>query len=92
VRQTVLRVLAALASTAATPAAALDFETCIPRPGETPAFSVEHGGKTYALRTEECREEFLSDPERYAQLYEALQELAREAGAADPGSVALVPS
>jgi YHS domain-containing protein len=46
---------------------------------------VEHGGKTYRLATEECREQFLSDPERYAQLYDALAELE-----AQPAS--LVPS
>ncbi len=72
--------------------AAVEFEACIPGPGEAPAFEVEHAGKSYDLRTEECRDEFLSDPERYAQLYEALQQLAREAGAADPGAVSLVPS
>ncbi len=74
--------------------AAVEFETCIPGPGETPAFTVEHAGKTYGLRTEECRDEFLSDPERYAQLYEALQELARAEGRPPEtaGSVSLVPS
>jgi YHS domain-containing protein len=75
-------------------AAAVEFETCIPAAGETPAFTVEHAGKTYGLRTEECRVEFLSDPERYAQLYEALQELARTEGRPPEtaGSVSLVPS
>ena len=76
-------------------ASALEFETCIPAPGETPAFTVDHAGKTYGLRTEECRDEFLTDPERYAQLYEALQELARTSGretAAGAGGVSLVPS
>ncbi len=74
--------------------AGLEFETCIPGPEEKPAFVVEHAGKTYGLRTEECRVEFLTDPERYAQLYEALQELARTQGRPPDtaGSVSLVPS
>ena len=86
-----LIVTAALHSDAAS---AIEFETCIPAPGGTPAFTVEHAGKTYGLRTEECRDEFLTDPERYAQLYEALHELARTTGreTAGAGGVSLVPS
>jgi YHS domain-containing protein len=71
------------------------FEDCIPKTGETLDFTAEHGGRVYALRSEACRELFLTDPERYAQLYEALQELARsgEPAAVAPGdSVSLVPS
>ena len=82
-------ILAALGAAAAAHAAALDFESCIPKSGETPAVSVEHAGKTYGLRSEECRREFLSDPERYAQLYEALLELRKQTGAEE---VSLVPS
>lgn len=90
--RSVLLLLAAGLSVAAWPASALDFETCVPRPGEAPAFTVEHAGKTYGLRSEECRDEFLSDPERYAQLYEALLELREQAGTSDAGDVSLVPS
>ena len=52
---------------------------------------VEHGGKSYRLRDEACREEFLSDPERFAQLYDAIAEL-RAAGQTVAKSESLVPS
>ena len=64
------------------------------RAGGESSVAVEHAGKTYRLASEACREEFLSDPERYAQLYDALAEL--EAGgkrvAARPRDASLVPS
>ena len=34
-----------------------------------------HHGKTYAFRYADCRDEFLKDPERFAQLYDALLEM-----------------
>ena len=37
--------------------------------------SVEYNGKTYRFRDPACKEEFLSDPERFSQLYDALLEL-----------------
>ena len=37
--------------------------------------SAEYGGKTYYFRNQDCKEEFLADPERYSQLYDALLEL-----------------
>jgi YHS domain-containing protein len=90
------RALATAALTLGGPAAGgeeLRFEDCIPAAGETPAVTVEYAGKTYGLRSEPCRVEFQSDPERYSQLYEALTELARTGTTApDPGSVSLVPS
>ena len=52
---------------------------------------VEHAGKPYRLRDDACREEFLSDPERFAQLYDAIAEL-RAAGQTVTKSESLVPS
>ena len=57
------------------------------------AFTVTHAGKSYRLASEACRTQFLSDPERYAQLYDALHELAAEgAPVTAPASASLVPS
>lgn len=60
--------------------------------GET-AVEVTHGGKSYRLRDAACAEQFESDPERFAQLYDALDELAA-AGVkvAAPPRASLVPS
>jgi YHS domain-containing protein len=69
---------------------AVEPEQCLtPRASVT----VEHGGKTYALANEACREQFLSDPERYAQLYDALLELQAQGRRVQPPSKpSLVPS
>lgn len=64
-------------------------EECIVTDGK-PAATIEHEGKTYAFRFADCRDEFLTDPERYAQLYDALLEL-RGAGS-QPAAPSLVPS
>ena len=56
-------------------AAPVDPEACIPSPGQRPAVLVEHEGKSYPLTSEQCRDLFLSDPERYSQLFDALAEL-----------------
>jgi hypothetical protein len=73
--------LAATLATAAPP----EFEQCLG--GE---IAVTHNAKTYRLASEACREQFLSDPERFAQLYDALQELA--AAGEKPRVASLVPS
>ena len=39
------------------------------------ALRVEYGGKTYGFTSQACKDEFLTDPERYSQLYNALLEL-----------------
>ena len=52
---------------------------------------VEFRGRRYALRDETCRDLFLTDPERYSQLFDALIELA-DAGRPAPRSASLVPS
>lgn len=56
--------------------------------------TVSHGGKTYRLADEACRQQFLSDPERYSQLYDALLELeaAGKTMEAPPEEASLVPS
>ena len=56
------------------------------------AVSVEHDGKTYNFRFEDCRDEFLTDPERFAQLYDALLELAAEGAVIEKTQPSLVPS
>lgn len=67
-------------------------ESCL-APAGRGAVSVEYGGKRYDFTAAACREQFLSDPERYAQLYDALRELEREGAARlEPATASLVPS
>ncbi len=85
--------LVAAASTAAQPAPAPTPEACLLKNGQKEAASVDYGGKTYRFTRVGCRELFLSDPERYAQLFDALGEL-HEKGQLRPARAAasLVPS
>jgi YHS domain-containing protein len=53
-------------------------EECLRKAGDASALSVTHAGKTYRMANEACRAQFVSDPERYAQLYDALLELEAE--------------
>lgn len=53
---------------------------------------VSHGGKIYRLASEVCRAEFLSDPERYSQLYDALLELKAAGKSVEARPASLVPS
>jgi YHS domain-containing protein len=55
-------------------------------------FSTEWQGKTYTFRFEDCRDEFLTDPERYSQLYDALREMQAEGMKVEPPKASLVPS
>lgn len=55
-------------------------------------FATEYGGKTYTFRYADCREEFLRDPERYAQLYDALREMEAAGMKVEPPKASLVPS
>ena len=90
---TSLRLLAALL-TAATIANAQDApqpEECVVR-GRQRSVDVVHQGTTYRLASEACRAEFLTDPERYAQLYDALEELALAGGEIAAPAASLVPS
>jgi YHS domain-containing protein len=67
-------------------------EECVVTKGKA-AFTAEHAGKTYGFQFEDCRETFLADPERYAQLYDALAEMSAEGlQVAAPRSASLVPS
>ena len=67
-------------------------EDCIAR-DKASGVEVSHGEKTYRLASEACRDEFLSDPERYSQLYDALLELEREGIPHQPRPTdSLVPS
>lgn len=68
---------------------AIEPETCI-APGGT--VKVEHAGKRYALASAECRDLFLSDPERFSQLFDALTELAAAGKRVAPPQPSLVPS
>lgn len=56
------------------------------------AITATHGGKTYAFRYEDCRQEFLTDPERFSQLYDALLEMQAAGMEVAPPRESLVPS
>jgi YHS domain-containing protein len=78
----------ALSSYAQTP------EECLVTRGKKTAASATYNNRTYAFTSVECRDRFLTDPERFSQLYDALQELA-DAGeplATPPEDASLVPS
>jgi hypothetical protein len=55
-------------------------------------FPTTFGGKTYTFRYEDCRDEFLKDPERFSQLYDALRELEAEGVKVEAPKASLVPS
>ena len=59
---------------------------------ESSAVSAAHGEKNYRFASEECRAQFLSDPERYAQLYDALLEMEAAGTPLVPQPASLVPS
>jgi YHS domain-containing protein len=77
--RTRLIALFALCLTVSTARAATAPADCILAGPEGADASVEYGGKTYHLRDAACKEEFLSDPERFSQLYDTLLEL-KQAG------------
>ena len=67
-------------------------EECLAGAKES-AVVATYSGKSYRLTNEACRDQFLSDPERYSQLYDALLELeAAGAPAGAPATPSLVPS
>ena len=72
-------------------AAAHSPEECFVAKG-APAVTVEHNGKTYGFRFPDCRDEFLKDPERYAQLYDALEEMQAAGMEIAKQQESLVPS
>ena len=85
-----------LAAFAIALAAAAAFAQNAPQPEDCiagHAVEVAYGGKSYRLASEACRAQFLADPERYAQLYDALLELEREGTPLRaPAAPSLVPS
>ncbi|MGZ5440277.1 MAG: hypothetical protein ACXW31_15390 [Thermoanaerobaculia bacterium] len=64
-------------------------EECVVAKSEITA---TYEGKTYAFRYADCRDEFLSDPERFAQLYDALLEMQAAGMEIAPPRESLVPS
>lgn len=81
-----------LAVLLATAAIAQEPEQCRVITNDATAVSVTHGGKTYRLANEACRTQFLTDPDRYAQLYDALAELDAAGRPAKAAPASLVPS
>lgn len=67
-------------------------EQCLAKAGDASALTITHGGKTYRMANEACRAQFASDPERYAQLYDALLELEAEGRPLRASTPSLVPS
>ena len=68
-------------------------EECLAKAGDAAAPAVTHAGKTYRMANDACRAQFLSDPERFAQLYDALLELEAEGTPLRaPAAPSLVPS
>lgn len=66
-------------------------EECLVTSGKA-AVTVEHQGKRYGFHFADCRDEFLTDPERYAQLYDALLELHAAGAKIEKSPASLVPS
>ena len=65
-------------------------EECVTERSEIVA---TYGGRTYAFRYADCREQFLEDPERFAQLYDTLLEMQAAGETIEPAREAsLVPS
>ena len=90
-----MRIATLLIATAATIAVAQapEPEQCLAKAGDASALTIAHAGKTYRMANEACRAQFASDPERYAQLYDALLELEAEGTPLRaPAAPSLVPS
>ena len=88
-------ILAAVMAAGAALASAQDApapEECLAKAGDASALVVTHGGKPYRMVNDTCREQFLSDPERYSQLYDALLELEAEGTPLRAAPPSLVPS
>lgn len=67
-------------------------EECLAKSADPSALVVTHGGKTYRMASDACRAQFLTDPERYSQLYDALIELEAEGTPVRAAMPSLVPS
>lgn len=91
-RNTFVAFVIAAARTVAVAQDAPAPEECLSKAGAESALTVTHGGKTYRMAGEACRAQFLGDPERYAQLYDALLELEAEGTPLRAAPPSLVPS
>lgn len=72
----------------------VDAASCRAATGDESAIAVSHEGTTYYVTSPACREAFLAEPARFAQLFDALAEL-EAAGKAPPprhDPESLVPS
>ena len=87
-----LAIALALAFCCAADAAAVEPEACLVPPGAAAVASVEYAGKIYELASIECRELFLTDPERYSQLFDALAQMGASAEAEPIEEPSLVPN
>ena len=67
-------------------------EECLAKLSDASAVVVTHGGKSYRMANDACRAQFLTDPERYSQLYDALLELEAEGTPVRAATPSLVPS
>ena len=91
-RSIVIALLIATAVCSANAQNAPDPEQCLAKAKDT-AVIATYGDKTYRLTSEVCRDQFLTDPERFSQLYDALLELEAEGTPLiAPASPSLVPS
>lgn len=88
----VVATLLLAAATTITAQNAPEPEQCLAKAGDASALTITHGGKTYRMANEACRAQFASDPERYAQLYDALLELEAEGRPVRSSTPSLVPS
>ena len=88
-----LALMLALLLLFASSASGVEPEECIVPTESEPVTTVVFQGVVYELASNECRELFLSDPERYSQLFDALAELgAQPAEPATPAPASLVPN
>ena len=73
---------------------AIDPTSCPTTADDASGFEVTHEGRTYYVANAACRDAFIAEPERYAQLFDALAELEAEGRAPAPQADAssLVPS
>lgn len=91
-RPAIVGFLIAAASTVLSAQDAPAPEQCLAKAGDASALIVTYGGKTYRMANEACRAQFVADPERYAQLYDALRELEAEGTPLRATRPSLVPS
>jgi YHS domain-containing protein len=91
-RNMIVAFVIAAATTGAVAQDAPAPEQCLAKAGDASALTVTHGGKTYRMANEACRAQFVADPERYAQLYDALLELEAEGTPLRAAAPSLVPS